>query len=211
MNDATHGKAAAGDRVHSASAIGVAIAALAFASGFYEVVCVGADGREKWRDTIENQWASEGAEAVLTHALKASALTQTVYLGLIESAGFTAYARTNTMASLTAVGGGSPANGWNEAQSSMYSARLAPSFGTASTAAANSDLATSSTVDITINATCTIKGCFVAIKNKAGTAPTSAVGNTAGALLSMGNFTQGDKACSATDTLKVTYTARLTT
>jgi hypothetical protein len=196
-------KAAAGDQQFALSAVAAGIMALAFASGFYTVTCIDKDGNEKWRDTIENQWASQGAEAVLTHAFKGSAYTSAMFLGLIESTGFSAYARTNTMANISAVGGGSPANGWNEATSSMYAARLAPSFGTASTASANTDLATSSTVDI--------KGCFVAMRSAAGTAPTSTVGNTSGALLSMGNFTQGDKACTNGDTLRVTYTGRLTT
>lgn len=207
----TMSKAGTGDSVSSAVEMMARDFEAAAGSGFYTVTCTGADGVERWTDTIENQWMTEGAEAILTHALKGSAYSSTIYLGLIESTGWTAVARTNTAANITAVGGGAPANGWNEATSSMYAARGTPSLGTASTSGSNSDLATSATVDITITTTCTIKGCFLVMKNKAGTAPTSAVGNTAGALLSAGTFTGGDRSCLANDVIKVTYTARLTT
>ena len=52
---------------------------------------------------------------------------------------------------------------------------------------------------------------LMVIKSAAGTASTSAVGNTAGALLSCGLFAEGDQVFSGAGTLNVTYTARLTT
>ena len=171
--------------------------------GTYHVECIGADGQVKWTDTIENLVTTEGKNALLTHALKASALTQTVVLGLVESTGFTAFNATNTAANITAIGGGSPTNGWNEAQTSQCAARGTPSFGTASAGS----LATSAAVAFSMLATATMKGAFLMIKSTAGVAPTTTTGNTSGALYSCGAFSGGDRAVINGDTVNVTYTA----
>lgn len=179
--------------------------------GVYEVECIGADGTLRWRDRIENVWCSEGMEAVLTHALKGSAYTAACYLGLISDDNYTTPpAKENTAANITTASG-TPPNGWNEAPSGIATPRGTPSFGTASSSGVNSDLATSSAVSFSIGGTDTIKGCFLVIKDKASGAPSSTVGNTGGAILSAGLFSGGDKAVAASDTLNVTYTARLTT
>ena len=46
-------------------------------------------------------------------------------------------------------------------------------------------------------------------RSAAGTAPTTTVGNTNGALYSAGLFTGGDRAVANGDTLNVSYTASL--
>lgn len=196
----------------SSSVIAAALATIdgAGGGGFYEVECIGPDGNVKWRDTIDNVWCSQGMEAVLTHALKGSAYTAAAFLGLITSSNYTAVAYTNTAANITTASG-TPTNGWNEAPSSVATPRGTPSFGTASSSGTNSDLATSASVSFSILASATIKGCFLIIKDKSGTSPTSAVGNTSGAILSAGTFTGGDKVVGNGDTLNVSYTARLTT
>ncbi len=199
------------ERITATERAGVSLAnagALAEAltvAGRYDVECIGADGQVKWRDHIDNLVTTEGKNALLTHALKASTLTQTLVLGLIESTGFTAYGATNTAANITAVGGGSPANGWNEATTSQCAARGTPSLGTASAGA----LATSSAVSFSMLATATIKGAFLLMKSVAGTAPTTTTGNTNGALYSCGAFSGGDRAVANGDTLNVSYTASL--
>lgn len=173
--------------------------------------------QELWRGSIENVWCLEGMQALLTHGLKGATYTSTAFLGLIDSTGY-GYAGANgtgvtkgaLAGSITAVGGASPANGWNEAPSSVLATRGTPSFGTASSSGVNADLATSS-LALSILAARTIKGCFLIIKSAAGTASTSAVGNTAGALLSCGLFAEGDQVFSGAGTLNATYTARLTT
>lgn len=172
-------------------------------AGTYHVECIGADGQVRWTDTIENLVTTEGKNALLTHAFKASALTQTLVLGLVESTGFTAFSATNTAANITAVGGGSPANGWNEATTSQCAARGTPSFGTAG----SGQLATSSAVSFSMLASATMKGAFLMMKSTAGVAPTTTTGNTSGALYSCGAFTGGDRAVINGDTVNVTYTA----
>jgi len=158
-----------------------------------------------WTDTIRNLVTTEGKNAGLTHYLKGSAYTASQALGLIEDTGYSAVAAGNTAASITAVGGGSPANGWNEAPVGTVAARGTPSFGTAS----GGQLATSAAVSFSTLATDTIKGAFLLCRSTAGTAPTTTVGNTSGALYSAGTFSGGDQGVTASGTLNVTYTASL--
>lgn len=188
------------------------VAEEAHAHGRYFIQCHDADGNLKWEDSIENVVCTEGKNSALTNFLKGSAFTATVYMGLIESTGYgfagangSGVAATNLAGSITAAGGASPANGWNEATSAMCSARGTPSFGTASAGS----LALSTALAFSILATATIKGCFLLVKTAAGVAPTSAVGNTSGALYSAGLFTGGDKAVANGDTLSVSYTASM--
>jgi len=182
------------------------------AQGFYRIECRDSEGRLKWTDEIHNVVATEGKNSALTNFLKGSAFTQTVFMGLIESTGYgfagaqgSGVAATNLASSITAVAGASPANGWNEAPVGVCAARGTPSFGSASAGA----LALSTALAFSILATATIKGVFLVTKNAAGTAATSAVGNTAGSIYSAGLFSGGDKAVSNGDTLSVSYTASL--
>ena len=175
------------------------------AEGRYTFECFDRDGNLKWVDYIDNLVTTEGKNAALTHFLKGSSYTASQVLGLIEDTGYSAIAAGNTAANITAVGGGSPANGWNEAPSSTLATRGTPSFGTAS----SGSLATSSAVALNMIATDTIKGAFLLCRSTAGTAPTTTVGNTSGALYSAGLFTGGDRAVANGDTLNVSYTASL--
>lgn len=155
-----------------------------------------------WDDSFHNTVVTEGKNAILTHFLKGSAYTASQVLGLIEDAGYSAIAAGNTAANITAAAGGSPTNGWNEAQSSTCAARQTPSFGTAG----SGSLAASATSH-SILATDVIKGAFLLCRSTGGTAPSTTVGNTTGALYSAGLFSGGDKNVANGDTLNVTYTA----
>ena len=190
----------------------VGMAEGAEAHGRYFVQCFDKDGNLKWEDSIENAVVTEGKNAMLTNCLKGSAFTQTLYMGLIESTGYgyagangSGVAATNLAGSITAAGGASPANGWNEAPSSVCAARGAPSFGAASAGS----IALSAAQAFSIVGSSTIKGCFLLMKSAAAVAPTSAVGNTSGALWSAGLFSQGDKNVSNGDTLNVSYQTSL--
>jgi hypothetical protein len=160
---------------------------------------------EQWREAFPNTVITEGKNALLTHGFKGSSYTAAMFMGLIEDTGYSAIAAGNTAANITAVGGGAPANGWNEAPSGTCAARGTPSFGTASAGA----LALSSALAFAIDATDTIRGVFLMIRSAAGTAPTSTVGNTNGAIYSAGLFTGGDRAVIDGDTLNVSYSASL--
>lgn len=159
----------------------------------------------KWAEDVRNTVVTEGKNAALTHFLKGSTYTASQVLGLIENTGYSAIAAGNTAGNITAAGGGSPTNGWNEAPSSTCASRGTPSFGTAS----SGSLATSSAVSFSIIADDTIKGAFLLCRSTAGTAPSTTVGNTNGALYSAGLFSGGDRTVANGDTLNVTYTASL--
>jgi hypothetical protein len=195
-------RAQALDLAGASVAAGRALAEQAHAGGRYVFECFDKDGNLKWRDHIDNLVTTEGGNALLTHALKGSSYTASQVMGLIEDTGYSAVAIGNTAANITAVGGGSPANGWNEAPSSTCAARGTPSFGTA-----GSKALAASALGFSIIATDTIKGAFLMMRSVAGTAPTTTVGNTNGALYSAGLFSGGDRAVANGDTLNVTYTA----
>lgn len=50
--------------------------------GYYEVVCRGPDGKEKWRDIARNLWTTVGKNDILDKYFLGSAYTQTVRMGL---------------------------------------------------------------------------------------------------------------------------------
>lgn len=167
---------------------------------------------EKWVDEIHNVVVTEGKNAALNHFMKGSSYTATMFLGLIESTGYgfagaqgSGVAATNLASSITAAGGASPANGWNEATTAQCAARGTPAFGTATAGS----LSLSSSVTYSILATCTIKGCFLMCRSLAGVASVVTTASTAGAIYSAGLFSGGDKACNNGDTLSVSYTASL--
>lgn len=197
--------AAAADGQGASIQRGAGLQAQAQAEGVYVAKCFDAAGNLKWQDTFHNTVVTEGKNAALTHFLKGSAYTASQVMGLIEDTGYSAIAAGNTAGSITAVGGGSPANGWNEAPVGTCATRGTPSFGTASAGS----LATSASVSFSILATDTIKGAFLLCRSTAGTAPTTTVGNTSGALYSAGLFSGGDRAVANGDTLNVSYTASL--
>jgi hypothetical protein len=174
----------------------------AHADGFYVVECIGADGKFKWRDTIKNVVTTEGKNAALTHLFKGSAYTASNVMGLIGNTSYTAPDAADTAAQINTTGS---ANNWNEATSGVSAARGTPSFGTAS----GGSLALSSNLSFSIIGTDTINGVFVLIRSSGGTAPTTTVGNTNGALYSAGPFTGGARAVINGDTLNVSYTASL--
>jgi len=89
---------------------------------------------------------------------------------------------------------------WTEAGSSnapTFSARIAPSFGTA----ASGTISTSSAVSFTMTGAGTLQGAFIVF----GTGAVTTIGSTAGTLLSAGAFTGGSQPVSSGNVVQVSY------
>jgi hypothetical protein len=141
---------------------------------------------DKWVDTIKNLVTTVGKNNILDNHLSGSAYTATWFIGLLSATGFTGVAAADTMASHA---------GWTESVAYSNAARPTAAW---SAAAAGSKTLSSGAV-FNINATDTIKGCFLnSVATKSG---------TTGTLYSAGLFTGGDQPVVNGNTLTVTYTA----
>ena len=151
----------------------------------YDVECVGPDGAVKWRETFFNPVTTAGKNDLLTNYFKGSAYTAAFYVGLIDNAGFTAVAATDTAAAHA---------GWTE--SSVYTAGTRPAL-TLGTASAGSIDNSASKASYAINGAATINGAFV-ITN-------STKGGTTGVLYSAASF-GATRTVANSDTLNVQVT-----
>lgn len=185
-----HGeKANAQAKVGAGVGKNVGVCERAEAHGRYTVQCFDKDGNLKWEDEIENLVTTGGKNDALDKYLAGSAYTAAWYMGLISSTGYTTGpAAGDTMASH---------GGWAEDQKYTEGTRPAAAW----SAASAGSKAMSSARTFSINATTTIKGCFLASN--------STKGGTTGILYSAGLFSGGDKSVQNTDTLNVSYTASL--
>jgi hypothetical protein len=167
------------------------------AHGRYEVECIGADGKLKWRDTIENTVATVGKNLALDTFLAGSAYTVTgPYMGLISSTSYSAVAAGDTMASHS---------GWLEAGGAN-----APTYtGNRKTAvwssASAGNKALSAALSFAITGTGTAKGAFLVY----GSGASATKDDTGGTLWSAGTFSTGDKAVVNGDTLNCNYSSSL--
>lgn len=154
--------------------------------GYFEAVCYGPDGVEKWRDKIKNLVTTVGKNDVLDKYLKGSSYTQTIRMGL---KGNGSAAAGDTQASHA---------GWLEvglANAPTYSGSR-PSI-TMGSAAAGVSTAPSQAFSITSSGT--VAGCFI---NNGGSAT---IDDTTGILLSVGDFSSGNKVVANGDTITVSY------
>lgn len=144
----------------------------------------------KWKDQAKNVVTTVGKNNMLDNHLAGSAYTAAWFMGLISSVSYTTGpAAGDTMASH---------GGWTEDTNYAAATRPAPSF----SAASGGSKATSANVSFSMNATTTIKGCFLN--------SVSTKGGTTGTLFSAGLFTGGDQPVVNGNTLNVSYTATLT-
>lgn len=153
--------------------------------GRFDVECYGPDGALKWRNTAFNAITNAGLDHTLNSELRNQTQVATWYMGLVDNAGFSAYAAADVMSSHA---------GWAENQD--YSQSTRPTWTPA--APSSQAVANSSTVDFSMNATKTIRGLFITSANDKG--------GTTGTLFSEASFTGGNQAVNSGDTLKVTYT-----
>lgn len=143
----------------------------------YDVVCIGPDGQEKWRDEFSNLVTTAGKTDIVDKYFKGSAYTAAWYLGLKGTG--------------TAVAGDTLASHAGWAEVTPYAGnRPAITFGTTS-AGSN----TASAVTYTINATATVAGAFIG----------TAASGTTGTLYSAGDFAAARSVLSG-DSLQVTVT-----
>jgi len=173
------------------------LTANAEAHGRYEVECLGADGKLKWRETIENVVQTVGKNLALDSFLAGTAYTVVgPYMGLISSVSYTAVAAGDTMASHA---------GWLEAggtNAPTYTGNRRTAVWSAATAGAK---ALSAALSFAITSTGTVKGAFLCF----GSGAVNTKDSTAGVLWSAGTFSTGDKAVVNGDTLNVNYSTSL--
>ena len=167
------------------------------AHGRYEIECISADGKLKWREVIDNVVQTVGKNLALDSFLGGAAYTVTgPFMGLISSTSYSATAAGDTMASHA---------GWLEAGGAT-----APTYsGNRKTAvwaaAASGSKALSAALSFAITSSGTVKGAFLVY----GSGALNTKDNTAGTLWSAGTFSTGDKAVVNGDTLNVNYSTSL--
>jgi len=158
--------------------------------GVYVATCYGADGVEKWSDTIENLTTNVG-RASLNDAYLGNTAAGAVVMGL-KGTGTAAY--TDTQASHA---------GWLEVGATnapTYSGtRKTPAF-SASTSANPAVKTTSAAVVFAMTGSGTVAGAFINVGGSA------TIDNTTGVLFSAGDFTAGSKTVTSGDTINVSYT-----
>ena len=176
---------------------GSGLGELADAHGRYEVECIGADGKLKWRDTIENVVATVGKNLALDTFL--AGLTYTVtgpFMGLISSTSYSAVAAGDTMGSHS---------GWLEAGGTNAPTYTGNRKTAVWSAAASGSKALSAALSFAITGTGTVKGAFLCY----GSGAVNTKDSGAGTLWSAGTFSTGDKAVVNGDTLNVNYSTSL--
>src|SRR4249919_2684507 len=167
------------------------------AQGRYVIDCVGADGRIKWCETIENVVCTVGKNLMLDTAFAGAAYTVVgPFMGLISSVSYTGVAAGDTMTShagwLEAGGANAPTYSGNR-KTAVWSA------------AASGAKALSAALVYAVTSSGTIKGAFLVY----GTAASATKDDTGGTLWSAGTFATGDKAVVNGDSLSVSYTTSL--
>ncbi len=196
MND----QAAAGMAAGASITRNVRESAEAEAHGRFLVVCRDAEGREKWRDTIENTVCTEGKNVMLDAALAGAAYTVVgPFMGLISSVGWSATAASDTAAQINGT------NGWKEAGLANAPTYTAPRKTCVWSAAASGSKALSAALTFAITGTGTVKGCFLVFF----TGAVSTIDSTTGKLWAAGVFSGGDRAVLNGDTLSVSYSTSL--
>lgn len=156
--------------------------------GVYHVRCVAPDGSIRWEDTAKNLICNTALNDVLNAYIRATTQTTAWYMGLVDNAGYTAFAAADTSASHT---------GWAENQAYSNGARPQWSPGAASA----QSITNSSSINFSMNATATIRGIFIS------SVPT--LGATSGTLFSEAAFSGGNQSVNSGDTLQCTYTLSL--
>ena len=184
-----------GDTVGATADLGGGAVETVGLEGVYTFRCYGADGVEKWVDTVENLTTNVGRQSLL-NAYFANTGGGAVVMGLGGANASNTFtpAYTDTQSSHI---------GWYEVGGSnapTYSGtRKTPVFSSA-TSANPAVLATSTAVVFSMTSSGTVYGAFINIGGS------STIDDTTGTLFSIGAFTAGSKTVTSGDTINVTYT-----
>lgn len=161
--------------------------------GHFIVECYDRDGNLRWEDTAENGVTDAGIASLLNVYLRAQTQITAWYIGLVDNAGFVAFAAADTGASHA---------GWSEVASGNYSNATRVQWSPAAPSGGAVVNATTSDHNMTNGSALTVKGLFLISDNTKG--------GTSGVLFSTAAFTGGTQAVNNGDTLKVTYTVAAT-
>lgn len=169
---------------------GLSSEGIAAPSARFDVVCIGADGEEKWRDHASNVVTLEGKTLNLNVFFGATAKPSNWYI-ILANAGTKAAA--DTAASHA---------GWTEYQNYSNATRHGLTFGAATTVSTTGAQVTN-TGGTAVAASISGAGGTVA---GAGVITDNTKGGTAGTLYNIADFTGGSKAVASGDTLNITIT-----
>lgn len=181
------------DSLGASALLGAGLSEQLSVTGSYEVKCLDADGNLKWEDSIENLVVTVGKNDLLDKYFAGSAYTAAWYMGLVDSASFSAYAAGDTLASHT---------GWLEYLNytiSGSSTNRATAAWNAASAGSKASTATTFTIS---GAGGTVLGAILCTTQARNTSSNGG----AGILYSAGSFATS-RTVIAGDSLLVTYTA----
>jgi|688.fasta_scaffold219075_3 hypothetical protein len=186
-------KVDAQDSLGATALLGGSVSEQLSVTGRYDVKCLDADGNLKWEDSIENLVVTVGKNDLLDKYFAGSTYTAAWYMGLVDSASFSAYAAGDTLASHT---------GWLEYLNytiSGSSTNRATAAWNAASAGSKASTATTFTIS---GAGGTVLGAILCTTQARNTSSNGG----AGILYSAGSFATS-RAVIAGDLLLVTYTA----
>lgn len=152
--------------------------------GRFHVECYDKNGNLRWKEDITNGITNVGKNKLLDVMFHADTPVTTWYIGLVDNAGFTAFADADTMASHA---------GWSEFTAYSESTRVEWTEG----AAASQQITNASPVSFSINASGTVHGIFVVSD--------STKSGTTGILWATAALA-ANRAVNNGDSLKITYT-----
>jgi hypothetical protein len=152
--------------------------------GTFEIVCIGKDGKEKWRDKAHNLVPNGGLQHILDVVFSGATAIATWYVGLI-----------NDGPTLAAADVPNSHAGWTEF--TAYDEATRQEYVEVRSSQTLSNTASKATFTVSTNSS-VIAGAFLA--------SASAKSATTGTLISEVAFTGGDKSADDGDTLQVTYT-----
>ncbi len=160
----------------------------------YDVECIDASGRRKWRETVKNLVTNEGLNDILDKYLKGSGYTAAWYVGLIDNANFNEVAADDTAAKISETHNHPTTNDWQEAGDYSESVRQTLTLGTVSSQSVDNS---ASKASFSINGTVTLNGAFIV--------SSSTKGGTSGVLYGDASFSS-TRAVVNGDTVNVTGT-----